>query len=395
VLVTLVCAAPGARAQAPASPSEDALTALRYEAPQSCPGRADFIARVRARTRSIEPRADAQPTTPRLRVRIEVLADGIAGSISIETGDGAIAGRKIRAATCAEASDALALIAALALYPDRQLQAPAQPTTRTTDKAQDGATARGETGRTPATEHGGEDPGRTKATEGISTDADAQAASQPNGAQTPAQPTPGRSIDEPERTSERVSDEPDRAAEPSDDERVPAAHRLGLFASGQLSSGVLPALAPGVELSAAHALQLHGWPELALRAGFRIAPDASETLAQGVTTFGWWSGLAALCSGVRNDSGAASLWLCFAGEIGRLSARGTDTLNARDDPRSWAAIGPHAELQWEVLPPLMIRAGAGGFFPLVRDRFLLAGQMVHRPPRLGVRVDLGVGVRIW
>jgi hypothetical protein len=161
-------------------------------------------------------------------------------------------------------------------------------------------------------------------------------------------------------------------------------------------TGVLPVVTPGFELSLAYALELPSAPELALRAGFRIAPTATETHAQGSARFAWWSGLAALCSGVRDGAATSSLWLCFAAELGRLSASGgSDTSNPRDEPRSWAAIGPHAEVQWALLRPLAIRAGLGGLFPLVRDRFLIADRTVHRTPRFGVRVDLGVGVLIW
>jgi hypothetical protein len=165
--------------------------------------------------------------------------------------------------------------------------------------------------------------------------------------------------------------------------------------NGLAATGVLPDVAPAFALVAAYALAPRGLPEFALRAGLAIAPAATEEYREGVVEFAWWSALAALCSGLRDAQTAAALWMCAAGELGQLAARPRLTRDPRPADRTWAALGPALVGQWEPAPTFVVQAGAGALFALVRDRFLLADDAVHVPPRLGIRVELGVGLRIW
>jgi hypothetical protein len=357
VLAALASTVSDASGQTAAVDVADRLATIVYEAPAACPDRAEFLARIAARTRAARP-AESTRAPPRLSVRIRVLAGRVVGSIAIEDADGAVAGRQIRAATCDEASDALALIAALALDPDRRAES------LTAETGVDAAEVRS----APDT---GDDISAVAAADA---DDDAEAAADGDAA-----------------------DVDDTDSDTEDDGATAgiASTRLVVAASALALSGVLPDAAPGFALFAAYAVEPRRWPELALRAGFGITPAADEEHPEGVARFSFWSALLALCSGVRDARDTASLWLCAAGEVGRLAASGRRTLDPQDEDRSWAALGPAVLAQWEPLRPLVLQAGAGAAFALVRDRFLLGNDTVHRAPRLGVRADLGVGIRIW
>lgn len=386
-------AAQRARAQPEAGRAGDELArAVQYEAPPPCPQRAEFIARIQTRTRTLLP--PAAEDAPRLQVRIRVLADHVIGSISIEDKDGAVAGRRIRAATCEEAADALALIAALALDPNRRDEslsppaggdaqaAPAPDGERTSAgaNASPGAGANAGAGADASGSTGDEGGARA----GGARD---RTARQPRDT---GSSRPGAQDD---RREDEVADAP--AAQDDGPALDLATQRFVVTASGLALTGVLPDAAPGFALVAAYALQPRGWPELAVRGGFAVAPAATETYVEGVVTFNWWTALLALCSGLRDTADTTSLWLCAASELGRLTASAEQTSDARAEDRSWATLGPALLVQWEPVPPLVLQAGASVPFALVRDRFLLGDDVVHTANRLGVRADLGVGVRIW
>jgi hypothetical protein len=111
-LATVLDVAANARADSASERVARALAELEYTAPADCPDRAAFIARVATRARAVasEPR--------RMSVRIEVHPQRVRGEIAIDDSAGARTARQIEAASCAEAADALALIAARALGGD-------------------------------------------------------------------------------------------------------------------------------------------------------------------------------------------------------------------------------------------------------------------------------------
>jgi hypothetical protein len=85
---------------------------------------------------------------------------------------------------------------------------------------------------------------------------------------------------------------------------------------------------------------------------------------------------------------------CLALEPGLLAAHGSDTRNARDENRAWFALGPGLGLAWAGAAPLVVDAGVELQIPLVRDRFKLGAETVFRPPSVGLRAGIGVGVRL-
>jgi hypothetical protein len=104
---------------------EDDAEAVRlsYSALGHCPDEADFSARVRARTTRVR---FAQPGETVRRFDV-TLFDGApaSGQISVVDAEGPHGVRRVRAATCAEVADAIALVVALAVNPETP--APAHP----------------------------------------------------------------------------------------------------------------------------------------------------------------------------------------------------------------------------------------------------------------------------
>lgn len=97
---------------------EDDAEAIRlsYSASGQCPDEADFSARVRARTTRVR---FAPPGETARRFDVTLL-DGTpaSGEISIVDAEGPHGARRVRATTCAEVADAIALVMALAVNPE-------------------------------------------------------------------------------------------------------------------------------------------------------------------------------------------------------------------------------------------------------------------------------------
>lgn len=93
-----------------------AAARLEYRAPEGCPAQAGFVSAVEARGASLERAADGAPRL--LRVLIERADGGFSGSLQVGEGAAASGARRVHAATCAEVSDALAVVAAIALEGD-------------------------------------------------------------------------------------------------------------------------------------------------------------------------------------------------------------------------------------------------------------------------------------
>lgn len=94
------------------SPSAGATSAqLAYSAPEGCPAESAFVSAVEARGAALE-----RATEPRLlNVQIERVEGGFSGSLQVGEGRDASGARHVHAATCMEVSDALAVVAAIAL----------------------------------------------------------------------------------------------------------------------------------------------------------------------------------------------------------------------------------------------------------------------------------------
>ncbi|MEO8904946.1 MAG: hypothetical protein ABI627_25780, partial [Polyangiaceae bacterium] len=118
-------AANPAHADAPAPPVPHAETpeALRYQAPEACPNRAQFIAAVAGRGASFVGKGTSPATA--FQVDIEQRTGGFHASLAVQNGALTSNAREVSGPSCVEVVDALAVVTAIALNPS--LGAPAPP----------------------------------------------------------------------------------------------------------------------------------------------------------------------------------------------------------------------------------------------------------------------------
>jgi hypothetical protein len=335
---------------------------LRYFAPPSCPDRAAFEARLRHRTQAaqVDPRATRSPR--RFDVRVVLGAERAEGRIVVVDADGTTATRRIEAATCEEAVDGLALIAALTLDPNL-----ADSNEAAEDRAAEGGASE---------EHAAED-----------------GAAEDRVAAGGAEPLAGTSATGSE--TDRAADET-TSADRTADGGAHAADMIGLDVS--VSALVTTGVAPGAGVGGSIAIglaRIEAPVDLSAFLGFRLtAPQSAATTPDGGAEFAWWSGVAGGCAG-RADPAAVSLWACAVAELGRLTAAGRETGNAQTSSRRWLAVGPLAALEWSPTSPVFLRAAAGVGFPLERDRFLLGDRVISQVLAAALRGEAGAGARFW
>lgn len=362
-------------AQAQVAAEELAGIDLQYEAPVGCPERDAFVKNLEARRRGAPP--GTATDTVRLEVRLE-LSERAAGSIAVTSRGGARSARRVEAATCAEAADALAFIAALALV---GVQVEPEPAVARSNRATDQADKRASRAR--ATDQ----PLATEVTppdEAVAPVADVKESTAAT--ETETEPQVASVTEQAEQAEPEEDDGDERAAQ-----RTTRAH---LMLAGGAGLGVLPAVQPLLELSLSVEAGGDGELLLSAQAGVRVAPDQTRSFDMGVVTFGWWSGLGSLCAGARGARLAASG--CAMVEVGAVAASATETDRPQDELRAWLAVGPGLSLVLDASEALRLQLRAEALLPLARYRFELPRESaVHEPAQVGLRVGLGVGLRLW
>ncbi|HVY29980.1 MAG TPA: hypothetical protein VHB79_25660 [Polyangiaceae bacterium] len=111
-------------AQQPAE-SEPEATRFEFRAPDGCSSAEDFAARVRRRSWRIRLDPNAPSTARALLVEVRPSAAGaLRGIVTVVEPDGTTRTRRLKAASCEEAVNALSLIATVTLDPDAMLGEP-------------------------------------------------------------------------------------------------------------------------------------------------------------------------------------------------------------------------------------------------------------------------------
>lgn len=332
------------------------LRELAYEAPASCPTRSEFEQKLRARV------PDASLPLG-LAVRLTNTGAHTIGELRIEHGAQHGSERRVEAARCDEAVDALTLVIALLVEP---------PASRPTRPVQDGSAR-------PA-RAGSETSAASRPTEPLAGPANVRAVSGEPGAR--SEPAPPEDRSSPLRSP--VPSERDRY------ERTVPPVRFGLAASGLLAFGALPAPRPGFSARVGVDFVLR---ELALgvELGARGLFAHVERSDQGSARFGLWTASAALCA-------RRGTWLrgslCASGELGALTARGEATTQPADARVLWSALGPTLRMRLAVFGPLALESGVELAFALARDRFTLGASELFRVSPLTVRGELGLAVEL-
>lgn len=354
-------------AQASAEPTA-ALPVVHYEAFGSCPARAEFLERMRARMGADGTRL---PANTSLRVVLSAQDAATRGTVEIRRG-ATKTQRSVDGARCEEVVEALALIAALALH---------EHDPRRADSGR-ASTREGANAEVAPSKEANADVLSERSVPVLPRDTAPAAVSGTGGA---------ASVTSSEMAPEKGS--PARGVARTTAAPKPDPWRFGgrLGATALLFSGLAPALQPGLQLQAALTLG-SGGVSWSLQLGGRIARTHGISSPDGGARFGFVGGVVRLC--VASALGVSPLVLsgCAVAEPGVYFLDGENTRNSRSHSRAWLAAGGAADVSVAVVRWLSVRFGGELLAPFRRDRVWLAGDALYRVPALGLRLQLGIEV---
>ena len=327
-----------------ADPGPQVQYALDYRVPASCPGEDDFVKLIARRT-SRARRGGAGEVKYRFTIEVQLSDAGARGTLQIAEKDGGTTERDVPARDCANAIEAMALIAAVILDPR------AATTSAVAVSESDAAPIAGAAGTTPAP------PSRTSA---------------------PQRP--------PVAAPAAVSGS--QASPPADD-RSPT-WQTRLRAAGALQGAVAPGGALGVA-AGAEVYQVHDGlfePRFAMTAHFARG-EASTRF--GDAELAWYAGRLTACPVGWPKSGRLTLRGCAFAEAGALRGDGSDTQNPRGSTAFWLAAGPSTEIELGVTRWLALTVEAGIVVPAFHDKFVFVpDEVAHQVPPVGGWVAVGV-----
>jgi hypothetical protein len=406
VLSMLTLSAATASAQSP----RNRVAEISYRAPASCPNQRAFATRLEARLGT----GSALPVSS-LAIRLELGERSAIGEIRVVSGPRRGAVRRVQAANCSEAVDALALVTALLLEPEREGAYPkpsSEQTTRPDPETTKPPTSARESRSNRASANKPRDPGSAPSTT-------APVRQPPPDGADGSPPSVEAPVEEASERSDEVAAEPppelpnDRSAEltreaepppvsaPSErgpevevegsqrsrPRRLPA---FGLALSVLPAYGSLPRWSPGLLGRAAVSFPRGRPLRAALELSGRNFLPQRERYPQGDARYGLRSGALAVC--VRGQLGRVVTSGCATAELGKLWAEGRNTMNPARAEVLFAALGPGARLAVRTFGPLSVHLGGELLVPLTRDAFELAGARLFRVRPLTIRLEVGVGL---
>jgi hypothetical protein len=372
--------------QAAAGPAELAAASARLEvqALPDCTTREELAARVTARSRRIH-FDDEGAAGPTVRAVIAHGPHGAVGELVIVQPDGRTSSRRLSAASCAEATDAIALIIALTLDP---MAASAPASASASSSASSAAGRPGPTALSPSPPPSGPTPPLPAVKE---------ASHAPLEAAPARPPAPARSAESPARTEREALPSPSANREPSvvaSPRASPVAtqNRFGGGAAVQEIFGLTPGALPGLNAYLIAALDREAlWSPAVVVAG----------------THAWSGGLgepggtaAFTLDAVTLDACALRLHLapfearaCGTALYGRLGAIGSNTYSPATAARPFVAAGGALLLTLELGRLFELSGRFGASASLIRDSFAFAPAVFHRTAAVTISAGLGLGVR--
>jgi hypothetical protein len=338
VVFGLAACAAGPLATAFGAESDEPVR-VELVAPPGCPDVADFAGQIESRTTHLR-RASAGEKARLVRAEIASRATGVTGRLVLVETDGQTSERTLEAPDCRQATEALALIASLAIDRRASSEAPLAPTPPPRPAPTPTATA---------------------------------SAHPPAPPPTAAPPPP-----------------PSRAGGPRD-ERPPRVSFDGtLGALGTLGMAPGPTAGPAllVGVSSGHPRSVWSW---SARVGVVYTIDRSFREPGGTAAFGLLAGIAEVCPLSIHFGARARLQPCVLGEYGRLHVGVSQTAEGRPVDRPWAGAGIGARIAYDVVGPLRVEAAAGGLLALQRDSFEFGTSQFFEVPSVVGRALVGVG----
>jgi hypothetical protein len=257
--------------------------------------------------------------------------------------------RRIAARSCAEASDAVALIIAVTLDPTLK---------------------------------------HKPALGGADTSGTAAAATEARSA--PASPPAAKPTDEPDAAKRSTPATVESPAPPARAPASPARLHFGAYVAGQTIFGPAPAVMPGVALLGMAALDRDGLWSPALFVGVTHAwrPDLAEP--GGTASFALDAASLDACP-LRVGWSRLEARPCASALVGRFAASGTDTDQAASAARPFATVGVALTASLGTTVELYGRIGIG--VTMIRDSYEFGGTTFHRAGRITTSTSLGVGLR--
>jgi hypothetical protein len=354
-----------------AAAGEPAAASARLEvhALPDCTTREELTARVAARSRRIHFDDDAPGPTLRAIVAPTPRA-GAVGELQIVERNGRISTRRISAPSCAEATDAIALIIALTLDPTATATARTPPATPAPVAPPTPAETPTPPGSSAPPPPDGEAPNRSAPAPALDAD---KPPSRP-----PLSPQPAQ-------TSAIIVASP--AATP-----VASRSRFGAGAGAAVVGGPAPSALPGLTVYLLAGLDRDAlWSPAAIVWGTHAW--SSGLIEPGGTAAFTLDAITLDACALRGRASAFEARACASGLLGRLAATGSETYSPVTAARPYAAAGGSLLLSAAVgrLAELSGRLGCSA--SLIRDSFAFSPSVFHRTDAATLAASLGVGIR--
>ncbi|HSY38263.1 MAG TPA: hypothetical protein VLA79_02010 [Polyangia bacterium] len=366
--------------EAAAAPAELASASARLEvqALPDCTTREEVAARVAARSRRIH-FDDEQATGPTVRAVIAHGPHGAVGELVIVQPDGRTSSRRLSAASCAEATDAIALIIALTL----------DPTSVSTSAPAPAAAGRpGVTAPPLSPPQSGPTPPQPAANAPPPSVAEAAPTRPPGPARSPENPpTPERQAPPSPSAGRGPTVVSSPAAPP-----VVTQSRFGGGATGQAIFGLAPGALPGLGVYLIAALDREAlWsPALVVTGTHAWSNGLVETGGTAAFTL---DALTLDACPLRLHLAPAEARACGTALYGRLGASGSHTYSQTTASRPFAAAGGALLVSLELGRLFELSGRFGASASLIRDSFAFTPAVFHRTAAVTMAAGLGLGVR--
>ncbi len=341
---------------------------VSLSSPPGCPSSLDFARAIERRGVHLR---EPAPTELGLAIEVSVgrASVGVLGRLVLVDAYGRRSERTVATANCEEATEALALVAALALRratagdsPAATSIAPSAPPSQNASTGTDGAPSAPTESRAPVS---------TLATP-----------------RSPPVPSPLASTLPAARS---------RADAPTVASKSTAMDSWSFegSAAGFGAVGLGPDVIAGGALRVGAALPRRGslWAP-SVRLAVSDTFDQSLTGALGTATFGMLAFSTEVCPLAALAVGGALFRPCASAELGALRAAGSDTLNPRTTSRPWAAGGIEGICAVPIAGPLFWDLTLGTLLAMDRYRFTIGPGTVYQTPVVVARLALGIGATL-
>lgn len=378
-----------------ASAAETLAARVKVDAPADCASVASFWAAIARHTDRLR-EGDGAAT---IDVTLRASEARVTGTLHVAREREAPWQRRLVGASCAEVTDALAMITALAFDPSATTRpaplpapAPATATPAATSTAAPAATSTATPTPTPPGASPSPTPSPTPTAAAAPT---APATTTPTPTATPTQTAPAASPT-PTPTPTPTAPPPAAAPPPAETPSPPPSPtaRWRLAVGGAV--GPLGLAASTATLGYAGFAELgreSGTVAPSLRLGVRYAEDSATIGAVGVA-LSWTVAHSSVCPLRASLGGGVTLRPCAGIDVGVVGATPRGLVTATGTSRAWVAPLVAGRVSWSVLQLVFLEGELGLSVPLTRDEFAADPSVsLYRAPALVPMASLGAGVR--